>query len=388
MHIAARMSRLGTETAFEVLARAKALERAGRSIIHLEVGEPDFDTPPHIIQAGIDAMRAGHTRYCPTRGILDFRRAIAEMISQTRGLDVSPDHIVVTPGAKPIIFFSIMACIEEGDEVIYPDPGFPIYESMINFVGGKAIPVPLIEDQGFRLDVGVLAGLVTARTRMIILNSPQNPTGGVLPKEDLEGIAEIARSRDLLVMSDEIYSRILYDGAFTSIASLPGMQERTILIDGHSKTYAMTGWRLGYGVMPIRLADLVDGLMVNSNSCTCAFTQHAGLAALTGPQASVGRMVEEFRRRRDVLVDGLNRIPGIRCRVPQGAFYVFPNIAGVGVDCRAFADRLLNDAGVAALPGTAFGQYGDGYLRLSYANSLENLNAALERIEKTVKSYE
>jgi aspartate/methionine/tyrosine aminotransferase len=380
MKLAECMSRIGTETAFAVLARAKALEAQGRHIVHLEIGEPDFDTPANIIEAAVAALRSGHTHYTPAAGILPLREAIAGYISRTRGIPVSPAQVVVTPGAKPIMFFAILALVEPGDEVIYPNPGFPIYESMINFVGATPVPLPLREENDFRFDPDEFRSKVSRRTRMIIINSPQNPTGGVLERSDLAAIAEVAGERDLTVLSDEVYHRILYEGEHVSIAGLPGMQERTIILDGFSKTYAMTGWRLGYGVMREDLAACVTNLQVNSNSCTAAFTQVAGIEALNGPQDSVDRMMAEFRRRRDVIVDGLNAIAGISCLKPRGAFYVFPNVGGTGIPGDILADRLLDEAGVAALSGTAFGAYGDGYLRLSYANSVENIRLALGRI--------
>ncbi len=386
IHIAQRMSRLGTETAFEVLAKARALEARGKHIIHLEIGEPDFDTPLNIKDAAKKALDEGFTHYGPAAGLPQARSAVAEHVSRTRGIHVRPEHVVITPGAKPIMFFAILACIDEGDEVIYPNPGFPIYESAVEFVGAKAVPLRLREEKGFSFDAEDLRRLVTPRTRMVILNSPQNPTGGILWESDIRAIAEIVKEHNLLVLSDEIYDRILYDGtkAF-SIASLPGMQDRTIILDGFSKTFAMTGWRLGYGVMPEELAKLVAQLQVNSTSCTSSFSQVAGIEALTGPQNDVDRMVEEFRRRRDIIVDGLNAIPGIRCHKPLGAFYVFPNITGTGLTSRELADRLLNDAGVACLSGTAFGRFGEGYLRFSYANSIPNIEQALVRIERALK---
>ncbi|MBI3979928.1 MAG: pyridoxal phosphate-dependent aminotransferase [Chloroflexi bacterium] len=380
------MQRLGTETAFEVLARARALEARGVDVVHLEIGEPDFDTPRHIVDAAVEALRSGHTHYGPANGLPSLREAIADEISATRGIRVSPDQVVVTPGGKPIMFYAILALVDEGDDVIYPNPGFPIYESMINYVGGRAVALPLREERGFAFDADELRSLVTAKTKLIILNSPGNPTGGVLSQADLEAVAAVARERDLIVLSDEIYSRILYDGEHVSIAALPEMQERTIILDGFSKTYAMTGWRLGYGVMPEWLAAQVTRLMVNSNSCTATFSQMAGVAALRGPQTDAARMVAEFRRRRDVIVEGLNGIPGIRCVRPAGAFYAFPNIAGTGLDCRRFSDCLLNEHGVAGLAGTSFGRYGEGYIRLSYANSIENIQKALERIEAAVSA--
>jgi len=385
MRLAERMSRLGTETAFEVLARAKALEAQGREIIHLEIGEPDFDTPAHIKAAAVRALEEGWTHYTPAAGIPALREAIADYIRRTRGIPVGPENVVVVPGGKPIMFFAILALVEEGDEVIYPNPGFPIYESMIRFVGARPVPLRLRMENEFRVDVEELARLITPRTRMLILNSPANPTGGVLTREDLEAIAELCLKHDLVVLSDEIYSRILYEGEHISIASFPGMLERTIILDGFSKTYAMTGWRLGYGVMPEPLAEAVTRLMINSNSCTAAFTQIAGIAALTGPQDDVDRMVAAFRERREVMVEGLNRIPGFRCLKPKGAFYAFPNIEGTGMSSRELAHYLLEEAGVAVLSGTAFGEYGEGFLRLSFANSIENIQKALERIEKALQ---
>ncbi len=385
MRLAQRMSRLGTETAFEVLARAKTLEAQGREIIHLEIGEPDFDTPAHIKAAAVHALKEGYTHYTPAAGIPALREAIADYIRRTRQIPVGPENVVVVPGGKPIIFFAILALVEEGDEVIYPNPGFPIYESMIRFVGGRPVPLRLRMENEFRVDVEELARLVTPRTRMLILNSPANPTGGVLTREDLAAIAELCVKHDLMVLSDEIYSRILYEGEHISIASFPGMLERTIILDGFSKTYAMTGWRLGYGVMPEPLAEAVTRLMINSNSCTAAFTQMAGIAALTGPQDEVDRMVAAFRERREVMVEGLNRIPGFRCLKPKGAFYAFPHIGGTGMSSRELASYLLEEAGVAVLSGTAFGEYGEGFLRLSFANSVENIQKALERIEKAIR---
>jgi aspartate/methionine/tyrosine aminotransferase len=380
MHVAARMSRLGTESAFEVLARARALERQGKSIIHLEIGEPDFDTPEHIRTAAKQALDAGATHYGPSAGLPELREAIAKHIGETRGVSVSPEEVVVTPGAKPIMFFTIMALVGEGDEAIYPNPGFPIYESVIRFVGGVPVPIPLREETGFGFDMAELERRLSPRTRLIIINSPENPTGGVLERAQIERIAALAAERRIPVLADEIYRQFLYDGEFQSIMSLPGMREHTILLDGFSKSYAMTGWRLGYGVMPVALAEHIARLMVNSNSCTASFVQLAGIAALQGDQAPVARMVAEFRRRRDVLVDGLNALPGVRCARPRGAFYVFPSIAGTGRSSAEVADRLLSEAGVAGLSGTAFGEHGEGYLRFSYANSEANLREALERM--------
>jgi aspartate/methionine/tyrosine aminotransferase len=386
MNVAARMARLGTESAFEVLARAKALERQGKDIVHLEIGEPDFDTPEHIRDAAKRALDSGATHYGPSAGLPELREAIAQHVSETRGISVSPDQVVVTPGAKPIMFFVIMALVGEGDEVLYPDPGFPIYESVVNFVGGRAVGVPLREATGFNFDMDFFESHITPRTKLIIINSPQNPTGGVLEKAQIARIAAVARERDIPVLTDEIYRHFLYDGEFVSILREPGMPERTILLDGFSKSYAMTGWRLGYGVMPLSLAEHVTRLMVNSASCTASFVQLAGVAALRGEQACVGRMVAEFQRRRDLIVDGLNRLPGVKCARPRGAFYVFPNITGTGRPSAEVATRLLNEAGVAALSGAAFGAHGEGYLRLSYANSAANLTKALERMEPVFAS--
>jgi aspartate aminotransferase len=381
-----RMASLGTETAFEVLAHAKALERQGKEIIHLEIGEPDFDTPKNIKDAAVKALYGGYTHYVPAAGIPELREAIAEYISKTRKIPVDPEEVVVTPGAKPIMFFAILACVNRGEEVLYPNPGFPIYESMINFVEAKPVPIPLKEENDFRLDHEYIKEKITKKTKMIILNSPENPTGGVLTKEDLKVIADcIAKRDDVIVLSDEIYSRIIYEGTHESIASLPEMKEKTIILDGFSKTYAMTGWRLGYGVMRKDLAEKITQLMINSNSCTCAFVQMAGVEALKGPQDSVDKMVAEFRKRREVIVSGLNNIKGITCKKPKGAFYVFPNIKGVGKKSKEFSDYLLNEAGVAVLPGTSFGKYGEGYLRISFANSIENIQKALDRISKAVE---
>src|SRR5216684_6075952 len=386
LRLAARMSRLGTETAFEVLNRARALERQGKDIIHLEIGEPDFDTPPNIVNSGIDALRAGWTHYGPSAGFPELRQAIAIEVARTRGVSVTPEEVVVVPGGKPIIFFSILALIDEGDEVIYPNPGFPIYESMVNYVGGRAVPIRLREERDFSLDLAELAALVNDRTRLIILNSPQNPTGGVLDRKEIGQIARAIGDRNILVLSDEIYSRLVFDGGeHFSIMSVPGMRERTILLDGFSKTYAMTGWRMGYGVMRADLAAHITRLMTNSNSCTASFTQMAGIEALRGDQSSVDQMCAEFKSRRDVVVAGLNKIKGFSCRMPKGAFYVFPNITKTGWKSKPLADALLEQAGVAALSGTAFGDFGEGYLRFSVANSLENLQQALERVDQWTK---
>ncbi len=385
LRLAERMSRLGTETAFEVLNKARALERQGKQIIHLEIGEPDFDTPANVVESGVQALHKGWTHYGPSAGLPELRQAIAEEISRTRGVDVKAEEVVVVPGGKPIIFFMILALINEGDEVIYPNPGFPIYESMINYVGGHAIPIRLQEQKDFGFDVRELASLITDRTKLIILNSPHNPTGGVLTKQDIRDIAEVIGDRNILVLSDEIYSRLIFDGEHYSIMSVPGFKDRTILLDGFSKTYAMTGWRLGYGVMRADLATHVTRLMTNSNSCTASFTQIAGIEALRGDQSSVETMRQEFQRRRDSFVAGLNRIKGFSCRMPKGAFYVFPNIAQTGWKSKKLADALLEDAGVACLSGTAFGDFGEGYLRFSVANSLENLNKAQQKIDEWTK---
>jgi aspartate aminotransferase len=385
MKLAERMSRIGVETAFEVLVRARGLEAQGRDIIHLEIGEPDFETPRHIVEAGKQALDQGWTHYGPTQGLPELRVAIAEHVSLTRRIRVGPEHVSVVPGGKPIIFFPILALIEPGDEVIYPNPGFPIYESMINFVGAKPVPIPLVEERGFSLDLKLLQASLSDRTKLLILNSPQNPTGGVIPADDIRAIAGMVRDRDLMVLSDEIYGRIYFDEAPLSIASLPGMLEKTIILDGFSKIYAMTGWRMGYGVMPTWLVDAVNKLMVNSNSCTASFTQRAGIAALTGPQDDALRMVDEFRRRRDGFCAGLNQLPGFRCALPSGAFYAFPNITGTGWRSKPLADALLDKTGVACLSGTAFGDYGEGYLRFSIANSYEKLMAAVDRIGKFLR---
>jgi aspartate aminotransferase len=386
LRLAQRMSRLGTETAFEVLNKARALERQGKDVIHLEIGEPDFDTPKDIVEAGVKALAAGWTHYGPSAGLPELRQAIAEDVSHSRGIDVTSDWVVVVPGGKPIIFFSILALADMGDEVIYPNPGFPIYESMIHYVGAKAIPIQLKEEKDFSLDVDELANLITDHTRLIILNSPHNPTGGTLSKRDIEGITEAIGDRNIMVLSDEIYSRLMFDGAaHHSIMSKPGFKERTILLDGFSKTYAMTGWRMGYGVMRPDLAAHISRLATNSTSCTASFTQIAGIEAIRGDQTPVERMREEFQKRRDVVVAGLNRIKGFSCRMPKGAFYVFPNITKTGWKSKKLADALLEDAGVACLSGTAFGDYGEGYLRFSIANSLENLTKALERVDQWTK---
>ena len=381
---AKRMSRLGTESAFEVLAKAKGLEAQGKDIIHLEIGQPDFSTPMNVCEAAFKAMKEGHTGYCPSAGLPEFREVAAQHISETRGVEIHPDEVTVTPGAKPIIFFTILALIDEGDEVIYPEPGFPVYESVIDFIGGKPVPLPLREEVDFRFKIDDLVDSITENTKLLILNSPQNPTGGTLTESDLAAIAELVEKHKFYVLTDEVYSRLLYEGTHHSILSIPGMKEHTILIEGHSKTYAMTGWRLGYGVAPKEIADKITQLTINSNSCTATFTQIAGIEALTGPQTFVSEMVAEFQVRRDVIVDGLNGIKGMSCVKPFGSFYVFPNVTNLPLSCEDLADYLLEEVGVALLPGTAFGKYGDGYLRLSYANSLDNINDALRRMESAI----
>jgi aspartate aminotransferase len=381
LRLARRMGRLGTETAFEVLVRARQLEAQGKDIIHLEIGEPDFDTPANVVDVGIKAIKNGWTHYSPSAGLPQLREAIAQYISRSRGIPCSAEEVVVVPGGKPIIFFAMMALVDEGDEVIYPNPGFPIYESMVHFLGAKAVPIGLREEKDFRFDANELADLITDRTRLIILNSPHNPTGGVLSEQDLRDVAAAIGDRDVMVLSDEIYSQLVFEGKHHSIMALDGWKDRTILLDGFSKTYAMTGWRLGYGVMRADLAQHFSRLMINSNSCTASFTQIAGVEAVAGDQSSVVAMCAEFKRRRDRFVQGLNKIPGFNCRVPAGAFYTFPNIRQTGLTSKKLADALLEEAGVAALAGTAFGEFGEGYVRFSTANSIENLEKALERIE-------
>ncbi len=374
------MDNLGTETAFLVLARAKELEAQGKEIIHLEIGEPDFETPDNIKAAAIQALKDNYTHYGPAAGLPQAREAFAAHISKDRGVPVTPNQIVITPGAKPIMFYTMLALVDPGDEVIYPNPGFPIYESMINYVRGKAVPIPLEEDKGFNFDLDKFTSLVSDKTKLCIINSPHNPTGGVLPKDILAGIAELAMKHDFWILTDEVYSKIIYEGTHESLYTIDGMPERTIMIEGHSKTYAMTGWRLGYGVMPESIAPEIAKLQTNSNSCTSAFTQMAGIEAYQGPQDGVKVMVDEFKSRRDLIVDGLNKIPGIRCHSPNGAFYVFPNITGTGRKSKQLEKELMEKAGVAVLSGTSFGAYGEGYIRLSYANSKENIQKALDKI--------
>jgi len=379
------MNRLGTESAFEVLVRARALEAEGKEIVHLEIGEPDFATPANIVEAATRALHEGWTHYGPSAGLPSLREAVAADVARHLGIAVDPSEVVITPGGKPIMFFSILALVEDGDEVLYPNPGFPIYESMIRFVGGKEVPYGLREDHDFDVNVDEILEKITDRTRLIILNSPHNPTGGVMERSEIARLAKVLADRDIFVLSDEIYDRLIYEGEHSSIAQFPDMKEKTIILNGFSKTYAMTGWRMGYGVMRPDLAEHITRLMTNSNSCTASFTQIAGVEALRGPQDSVTVIREEFRRRRAVIVDGLNRIPGFSCRQPHGAFYVFPNIRRTGKTSRELADALLTEAGVAAMWGTAFGAWGEGYLRFSFANSVENIQKALERVESWTK---
>lgn len=375
-----RMGRLGTESAFEVLARARALEAAGKKVVHLEIGEPDFDTPRNIVDAGVLALQKGFTHYGPAAGLADLKAAISDEIRRTRGFKPAPEEVLVCPGAKPVMFYLLLALVQEGDEVVYPNPGFPIYESMIRFAGGKAVPCPILEENDFAFDPAVLSKLVTPKTKLLILNTPSNPTGGVLSRDHLEAIAKVAREHSFLILSDEIYGRIIYDGKLESITQCDGLRERTVVLDGFSKAYAMTGWRLGYGVGPKDVIARMTKLQINSASCTASFTQMAGVEALNGSQAAVVEMVATFRKRRDRIVAGLNAIPGISCRTPKGAFYVFPNIQKTRRASQEFADLLLNEYGVACLSGTAFGSFGEGYLRLSYANSMENIEDGLARI--------
>ncbi|MEV0801038.1 pyridoxal phosphate-dependent aminotransferase [Kribbella sp. NPDC050281] len=386
MKLAGRMNRLGTESAFEVLAKAKALEARGREIVHLEIGEPDFDTPEHVVAAAQQALDKGHTHYVPAPGIPELRTAVADFLERTGRLTTTPDKVLVTPGAKPIMFFTIMALCEEGDEVLYPDPGFPMYASIAAFAGATPVPVPLREENGFVIDPQELASLVTDRTKLLILNSPHNPCGSASTPEQLEAIAEIAIANDLVVLSDEVYWALCYDGDHHSVLDVDGMAERTILLDGWSKTFAMTGWRLGFGVFPEPLVEPVTRLLINSVSCTSAFSQYAAIAALEGPWDDVERMLEAFRERREVIVSGLNAVPGVSCVEPGGAFYAFPNISELGLSAATLADRLLDEAGVACLPGTSFGAYGEDHLRFSYANSVENIRRALDAFEALVTS--
>jgi aspartate aminotransferase len=376
------MNHIGVESAFDVLVRARALEKQGRSVIHLEIGEPDFPTPKHIVEAGKRALDEGWTKYGPTPGFPELREAIASYISRTRNITVQPDMVCVVPGGKPIMYFTMIALLEPGDEVMFPDPGFPIYESMIRFLGAKPVSMPLLESKNFSLDLNMFRDRLSSKTKMVVLNSPQNPTGGIIPASDLAEMAAMLRDRDVMILSDEIYSRIWYENEPTSITANEGILDKTIILDGFSKTFSMTGWRLGYGVMPTWLAGAVTKLMVNSNSCTASFTQRAGIAALEGPQDCVDKMVAEFRRRRDAISKGLNEIPGFKCQLPAGAFYAYANVKGTGVPSNELADLLLNEAGVACLNGGAFGEQGNGYIRFSYANSLENIMDAVNRIKK------
>ncbi len=387
MQYANRLSRLGTESAFEVLARARALEAQGKSIIHLEIGEPDFDTPKNICEAGIKAIRDGYTHYCPSAGLPEVRETVADYVSKTRNAKILPENCVVMPGAKPLIFNAIFALVNEGDEVIVPDPGYPIYESVVNYVGATPVSMKLSEESGFRFSVDYLKGLITPKTSMIIINSPQNPTGGVLTNEDLAAIYELAEEHDLWILTDEIYSRIVYDAEFQSIfTAVPEALKRTVMLDGMSKTYSMTGWRLGYGVMPKEVVEIMTKLAINNFSCTATFAQFALKEALTGPQDDVEKMVAEFQRRRDVLVDGFNKLKGVTCTKPLGAFYAFPNVTGTGIDSRELATKLMEEAGVACLSGNAFGKHGDGYLRWSYVNSIENIEKGLDKIRTTIEN--
>jgi len=386
MYFAERVRPLRPEGAYAVLAKAQEMERQGRDIVHFEIGQPDFQTFPNIAMAGIRAIAEGKTRYNPSSGLPALREAVAEDVNDRRGLQVRPEEVVIGPGAKPLLFFSTLALVEPGDEVLYPNPGFPTYEAMIRVAGGKPVPVPLVEEKGFSLDLDTLEDLVSERTRMIILNSPGNPTGGIIPPSDLERIAAIAEDHDCWILSDEIYSRLIYDDVpYVSIASLPGMKKRTIVVDGFSKTYAMTGWRLGYGIMPAELAERVGLLLTHSIGCTATFTQYAGIEALRGPQEQVERARAEFERRRDFIVAGLRNIPGVRCQTPSGAFYVFPNVKAFGKPVDELADYILEEAGVALLPGTAFGEMGEGYLRICYATSLTEIKEGLDRITQALK---
>jgi aspartate/methionine/tyrosine aminotransferase len=388
IRFAQRMQNLGTEGAFEVLAKARMLEAQGKNVIHLEIGEPDFPTPENIIEAAYGAMQADYTHYTPAGGILEVRQAVADFLNKRFGTDVQPLEVVMVPGSKNVLLFTLLSCVEPGDEVILPDPGYPVYESLVRFIEAKPVPIRLREERGFRMDLEELASLVTAKTRLLIVNTPQNPTGGVLTREDVEFISRLATERDLMVLSDEIYSQIIYgDFQHVSLLAQPGMRERTVLLDGMSKAYAMCGWRLGFGVAPRELAARMETLMINTSSCAAAFTQMAAIEAFNAPESdmAVKRMVGEFERRRDLMVDGLNRIPGFRCVRPDGSFYAFPNVEETGMDERTMADRLLHEAGVAVLPGTAFGAAGKGYIRLAYTQSEEHLSEALERIERFVQ---
>ena len=385
--LAQRISQLGTESAFEVLIRARQLEAQGKEVVHLEIGEPDFPSPPHVVEAAIKALQDGWTRYGPPAGFPELREAIAQHVSETRGIPADLAEVVITPGAKPVMFFVILAVVEPGSEVLIPDPGFPIYASMVRFVGATPISIPHREELDFGFDIDEVKKRIGKKTSLVILNSPHNPTGAVILRSQLEALAGLLADSSAWVLSDEIYRRLVYGDPSSSITEFPGMKERTVILDGFSKAYAMTGWRLGYGVMPPALAEKVALLVVNSNSCTASFTQKAGLAALQGDQGSVQTMLEEFRKRRQITVEGLNRIPGFRCRMPHGAFYAFPNITETGLHSKRLADLLLDEAGVATLAGSDFGPQGEGYLRLSYANSIENIQKALERIDFWVRRH-
>jgi aspartate aminotransferase len=385
MKLTDAVQRLGTETAFKVLAKAKQLEATGKSIVHLEIGQPDFPTPTNICEAGKQAIDDGYTSYGPTCGLPEVRECIANHIAKTRGINVSPKQIVVTPGAKPVMFYTLLAVVAPGDEVVYPDPGFPIYKSLIDYIGAKGVPLPLLEENDFSFDVEKLKELVSDKTKLLILNSPQNPTGGILKKKDLEAIAALCVKHDVIILADEIYSELLYDDTFESVTQFDGIPERTVILDGFSKTYSMTGWRLGYGVFPEWMVDSIECLMVNSNSCTASFLQRAGIEALNGPQNSVTNMREAFRKRRDFFIPGLNNIPGISCRTPRGAFYAFANVSQLPLSSRELETRLLEEAGVACLAGDGFGAQGKGFLRFSYANSIENIGEALKRINSFVQ---
>ena len=385
MRLSSRMEGVRGEGAFDVLVKARALEAKGHSIIHMEIGEPDFPTPVNIVEAGRQALADGWTKYGATQGDPELREVIAELVSKTRGISVSEQNVVVTPGGKPILFFPLLALLEPGDEVLYPNPSFPIYESVIRYCGAAPLPLPLVEERGFSLDLDMLRAKLSPRTKVLMINSPQNPTGGVIPEEDIRAIAELVRDRDIMVLSDEVYSNIYFDRKPFSIASLPGMAEKTIILDGFSKTYSMTGWRMGYGVMPKWLVDGVCLMMVNCVSHTASFSQRAGIEALTGPQEAVAEMVAEFKRRREVIVEGFNRIPGFSCTIPGGAFYAFPNVKKTGIPSDDLADRILNEAGVACLTGTSFGSFGEGYLRFSYATALDQIHEALDRIDRMMR---
>lgn len=377
---------LGTEKAFEVLSKCRKLEAEGKDIIHLQIGEPDFDTPPNIIEAGVNALRGGYTHYTPNSGILEVKESIVKYVKKYKNVDTNTDEVVIVPGGKPTMFFSILALVHPGDEVLCPNPGYPIYESLVRFCGGIPVPVPLIEKNDFRVDMEDLKSKINPKTKMLIINSPANPTGGIYTKEDIEQIADLIRGKGIFVLSDEIYDRMVYEGTPVSMATMEGMKDYTIILDGFSKTYAMTGWRLGFGIMHKEIAAKVERLMANSTSNTAAFSQIAGIEALEGTQEYVETMLNEFKKRRDFIVDGLNAIEGITCKKPQGAFYVFPNITGTGMDSETLADFLLEEANVAVLDGVSFGEYGEGHIRLSYANSIENIDKALKRIDEALKS--